>query len=127
GIIPMVFRDTDTSRTGGVDVETDAIRVINAGASRTLACLDFYGSDSQGRRTSNERRCLDLNPNAVGMFTGTMVPSGIMGYAEVFSVDLDGPCNQPTTTTTTTATLIPTGTVTPTVTATPIQTLPIGV
>jgi len=90
GIIPMIFRDTDTSRTGGVDIETDTIRVLNGGVQRTVACVDFFGSDSDGRRTTQERQCLDLNPQAAGVFSGDIVPSGLMGFAEVYSIDLDG-------------------------------------
>jgi hypothetical protein len=90
GVIPMIFRDTDTSRTGGVDVETDTIRILNGGEQRTVACLDFFGSDADGRRTTQQRQCLDLNPNASGILSGDIVPSGIMGFAEVYSVDLDG-------------------------------------
>jgi len=105
GVIPMVFRDTDTSRTGGIDIETEQIRVVNAGPARTIACLDFRSSDVDGRVTTTQRQCLDLNPSAVGLFSGDIIPSGIMGMAEMYSVDFDGGC---------TAGLVGAGTATPT-------------
>ena len=96
GIIPFIMKDTDTSRTGGIDVETDSVRVMNGGPFRTIACLDFFGSDADGRRTTSQRQCLDLNPQAAGIFTGdALLPSGLMGYAEVYSIDLDGPATGP--------------------------------
>src|SRR5437867_13026370 len=87
GIIPFIMKDTDTSRTGGIDAETDSVRAMNGGPFRTIACLDFFGSDADGRRTTTQRQCLDLNPQAAGIFTGgALLPSGPMRYAEVAAV-----------------------------------------
>jgi hypothetical protein len=58
-----------------------------------VACVDWHNSDSNGTRIGTERDCLDLAAGAVGIFTnvGDLIPAGIMGFAEVFSIDQDGP------------------------------------
>jgi hypothetical protein len=93
GVIPMVYRDADITRTGGIRIETTMVRLSNAGPIRTVACIDWHNSDSNGTRIGTERDCLDLNAGAVGIFTniGDLIPAGIMGYAEVYSIDQDGP------------------------------------
>jgi hypothetical protein len=93
GVIPMVYRDADITRTGGIRIETTMVRLSNAGPMRTVACIDWHNSDSNGTRIGTERDCLDLAAGAVGIFTniGDLIPAGIMGMAEFFSIDQDGP------------------------------------
>ncbi len=93
GVIPMVYRDADITRLGGIRIETTMVRISNAGPIRTVACIDWHNSDANGTRIGTERDCLDLAAGAVGIFTniGDLIPAGIMGMAEFFSIDQDGP------------------------------------
>jgi hypothetical protein len=90
-VVPFYANTPDTSRLGGWDLETQEIRVVNTGQTRTVAELDFFATDANGNVSTAATQTADLIPGQGASLRpatpgiGSQIPGGSLGWVGVFS------------------------------------------